>query len=58
MLSIVRKLLARFGYVLWKKDFIVYGVLPFLDIQRLSRAWQIKVSARNSKRGSRWLTFS
>ena len=39
----LRALLDRFGYVLWKKDFLIYGVLPFLDIQRLSRAWGIEI---------------
>src|SRR4029077_11332413 len=39
----LRWLLDRFGYVLWKKNFMVYGVLPFLDIERLSRDWGIAV---------------
>jgi FkbM family methyltransferase len=39
----LRWLLDRFGYVLWKKNFMVYGVLPFLDIERLSRAWGIEI---------------
>lgn len=39
----IRWLLDRFGYVLWKKNFLVYGVLPFLDIERLSRAWDFEI---------------
>jgi len=34
----LRTILARYGYVLWKRDFLLYGIDPFLDIQRLSRA--------------------
>lgn len=37
--SAARAILDRFGYVLWKRDFIRYGVLPFLDIDRLSKAF-------------------
>jgi len=35
----IRNGLGRFGYVLWKQEFLRYGVSPFLDISRLSRAW-------------------
>jgi FkbM family methyltransferase len=37
--SMIRSMLQRLGYVLWKREFLVYGVLPFLDIFRLSRGW-------------------
>jgi FkbM family methyltransferase len=30
--------LDRFGYVLWKREFLRYGISPFLDIARLNRA--------------------
>ena len=36
--NLIRSGLDRFGYVLWKREFLVYGILPFLDIARLSRA--------------------
>jgi FkbM family methyltransferase len=39
----VRAILDRLGYVLWKKNFILYGVLPFLDIERLSRTWGVEI---------------
>jgi hypothetical protein len=32
-----------FGYVLWKREFLVYALLPFLDISRLSREWETSV---------------
>jgi FkbM family methyltransferase len=35
----VRYCLDRLGYVLWKREFLQYGILPFLDISRLSKAW-------------------
>ena len=35
----LRAILGRFGYVLWKRDFLRYGVDPFLDIRRLSVAF-------------------
>src|ERR1039457_5769716 len=34
----VRTCLDRFGYVLWKREFLLYGISPWLDITRLSRA--------------------
>jgi FkbM family methyltransferase len=37
--NIVRYVLGRLGYVLWKREFLRYGILPFLDISRLSKAW-------------------
>src|SRR5262245_7599929 len=36
---IARRGLAQFGYVLWRKDFLRYGVCPLLDVSRLNRAW-------------------
>jgi FkbM family methyltransferase len=39
----VRALLSRFDYVLWKREFLVYGVLPFHDINRLSHAWYLPI---------------
>jgi FkbM family methyltransferase len=39
----IRPILARMGYVLWKRDFLRYGVLPFLDIERLDRQWGTSV---------------
>jgi len=39
----LRALLSRFDYVLWKREFLVYGVLPFHDINRLSRAWELPI---------------
>jgi FkbM family methyltransferase len=41
---IVRFGLEKLGYVLWKREFLRYGVLPFLDISRLSKAWGRPVS--------------
>jgi FkbM family methyltransferase len=35
---LIRTALGRFGYVLWKREFLQYGISPFLDIARLSRA--------------------
>ena len=40
LMAMVRALCGRAGYVLWKREFIRYGVEPFLDMQRLSRAWR------------------
>jgi FkbM family methyltransferase len=37
--NIVRYGLERLGYVLWRRQFLQYGILPFLDISRLSKAW-------------------
>lgn len=37
---LVRSTLERLGYVLWKREFIRYGVDPFLDVTRLSRGWE------------------
>jgi FkbM family methyltransferase len=37
--SIVRYGLEKLGYVLWKREYLRYGVLPFLDISRLSKTW-------------------
>ncbi len=41
--DLIRAGLARAGYVLWKRDYLRYGVLPFNDISRLSRdfGWTI-----------------
>lgn len=35
---LTRNTLDRFGYVLWKREFLQYGISPFLDIARLNRA--------------------
>lgn len=43
LISTIRALCERAGYVLWKRDFIRYGVEPFLDIERLSRIWKMPV---------------
>ena len=40
----MRAVLERAGYVLWKRDFIRYGVLPFVDIQRLSEEFGRKIN--------------
>jgi FkbM family methyltransferase len=37
--QLIRGALDRLGYVLWKKEFLQYGILPFVDIARLNRAW-------------------
>lgn len=39
-MAMIRALCGRAGYVLWKREFIRYGVEPFLDMQRLTRAWR------------------
>jgi FkbM family methyltransferase len=36
----LRLLATKFGYVLWKRDYLRYGVDAFLDIERLSNAWK------------------
>ena len=36
--KLIRTVLDRFGYVLWKREFLPYGISPFLDIVRLRRA--------------------
>jgi len=36
--KLIRTVLDRFGYVLWKREFLLYGISPFLDIVRLGRA--------------------
>jgi FkbM family methyltransferase len=41
--NVVRSVLEKSGYVLWKREFLVYGIDSWLDISRLSRAWQTKV---------------
>jgi FkbM family methyltransferase len=41
--GLIRRLLGRVGYVLWKREFLIYGIDPWLDIARLSRAWGTKV---------------
>ena len=39
MKVLIRNILHKFGYVLWKRDYIRFGVEPLLDIVRLGRAW-------------------
>lgn len=36
---ILRSVLGKFDYVLWRRDSFRYGIDPFIDISRLSRAW-------------------
>ena len=40
----VRAVLDEMGYVLWKKDFLQYGISVYDDIVRLNRAWGRSVS--------------
>ena len=40
----VRAVLDEMGYVLWKKDFLQYGISVYDDIARLNRAWDRSVS--------------
>src|SRR5262250_2304624 len=35
----IRAALDEMGYVLWKKDFLQYGISVYDDIVRLNRAW-------------------
>lgn len=35
----LRSVLDSFGYVLWKRDFLRFGISPFLDVSRLNTAW-------------------
>ena len=35
----IRAVLDEMGYVLWKKDFLQYGISVYNDIARLNRAW-------------------
>lgn len=37
--SLVRRLLAKRDYVLWKRQFLRFGIDPLLDVCRLSRLW-------------------
>lgn len=37
--GLARSLLDRAGYVLWKREFLRYGIDPLLDVARLSKAW-------------------
>jgi FkbM family methyltransferase len=41
--KLIRVGLDRLGYVLWKREFLRYGISPFLDITRLSRAFDCPV---------------
>jgi FkbM family methyltransferase len=41
--KLIRVGLDRLGYVLWKREFLHYGISPFLDITRLSRAFDCPV---------------
>ena len=41
--KVVRAGLHRLGYVLWKREFLQYGISPFLDITRLSRAFECSI---------------
>jgi len=40
----IRTILDEMGYVLWKKDFLQYGISVYADIDRLNRAWGRSVS--------------
>jgi FkbM family methyltransferase len=39
MKQITRFILSRLGYVLWKRQFLRFGISPFIDIARLNSAW-------------------
>lgn len=39
LLQPLRSILSRRGYVLWKRDFLRFGIDPWLDIARLSKDW-------------------
>jgi hypothetical protein len=41
----IRTILDEMGYVLWKKDFLQYGISVYADIDRLNRAMKIDFSA-------------
>ena len=40
----VRKWLAKHGYVLWKIDYLRFGVLPFADVARLGRTQGFEIT--------------
>lgn len=40
VMRLVRSVLGRFDYVLWKRAVLRYGVEPYLDIARLSAGWR------------------
>jgi FkbM family methyltransferase len=40
----IRAALDEMGYVLWKKDFLQYGISVYDDIARLNRAWDRSVN--------------
>jgi FkbM family methyltransferase len=39
MKQLLRSFLDRHGYVLWKRNYIRYGISPFIDMARLNAAW-------------------
>lgn len=39
MKNLLRSLLERRGYVLWKRDFFRFGISPFVDMARLNAPW-------------------
>ena len=41
--TIIRSALSRLGYVLWKREFLRFGVDPFLDIRRLATMWRLPI---------------
>jgi FkbM family methyltransferase len=41
--KLIRVGLDSLGYVLWKREFLQYGISPFLDITRLSRAFDCPI---------------
>lgn len=40
MKQLLRSLLDRSGYVLWKRNFFRFGISPFVDMARLNAAWK------------------
>jgi len=39
MMGLLRTILQKRGYVLWKRDFFRFGISPFVDMARLNAAW-------------------
>lgn len=39
MKELIRSFLAKRGYVLWKWNFVRFGISPFLDMSRLNSVW-------------------
>jgi len=43
--SAIRGILHRLDYVVWKREFLPYGLSPHLDVQRLSAVWHSSVTS-------------